>query len=308
MTTDSPPPPSDRGRARRVARWAPVVVWLTLPLTAGSTFADALADRSAPVALVAAIGLWAGWAGGLVAALVPSTASLTAVRILFPAALVAAVWAVILSDDPTGTAASMALALTSLAAVLSLWAMVGDVYVNGSSYGDERRFPLRPPGPVVLGPLEVLWAVMVTTTFAGPLLLAARQWVPGVAVTVIAVAIDMIGVRAMHQLSRRWLVFVPAGVVLVDRSVLLEAMLTLRPRIESMGLAAIDSGAADLSAGAIGLQVELRLDRPGDIVRTPARRDRHLLVEPVEVTTVRFAPSRPGQVLDAARARRITVG
>lgn len=283
-------------------------MWLSLPLTAGSTFGDALAERSTPVAIVAAVGLWAGWAGGLVAALVPSTASLTAVRILFPAALVAAVWAAILSDDPTGTATSVALALTSLAAVLSLWAMVGDVYVNGSSYGDERRFALRPPGPVVLGPLEVLWAVMVITTFAGPLLLAARQWVPGVALTVVAVAIDVIGVRALHQLSRRWLVFVPAGVVLVDRSVLLEAMLTLRPRIESMGLATEKSEAVDLSAGAIGLQVELRLDRPGDIVRTPARRDRHLLIEPEEVTAVRFAPSRPGQVLDAARARRITVG
>lgn len=285
-----------------------MLVWISLPLTAGSTFGDALAGRSTAVVLVAAIGLWAGWAGGLVAALVPSTASLTAVRILFPSALVAAVWAAIVSDDPTGTAASMALALTSSAAVLSLWAMVGDVYVNGSSYGDERRFPLRPPGPVVLGPLEVLWAVMVTTTFAGPMLLASRQWVPGVALTVIALAIDVIGVRALHQLSRRWLVFVPAGVVLVDRSVLLEAMLTLRPRIASMGLAAVDSDAVDLSAGAVGVQVELRLDRPGDIVLTPARRDRHLLVEPIEVTAVRFAPSRPGQVLDAARARRITVG
>lgn len=307
MTTD-PRPSSDGGRARRVARWAPVAVWLSLPLTAGSTFGDALADRSTPVVLVAAVGLWAGWAGGLVAALVPSTASLTTVRILFPASLVAAVWAAILSDDPTGPAVSLTLAATSLAAVLSLWATVGDVYVNGSSYGDERRFPLRPPGPVVLGPLEVLWAVMVTLTFAGPMLLAARQWVAGVGLTVLAAAIDVIGVRAMHQLSRRWLVFVPAGVVLVDRSVLLEAMLTLRPRIESMGLAAEDSEASDLSAGAIGLQVELRLDRPGDIVRTPARRDRHLLVEPEEVSAVRFAPSRPGQVLDAARARRINVG
>ncbi|MFM8861901.1 MAG: hypothetical protein ACKOIA_05530 [Acidimicrobiia bacterium] len=307
MTTATRPPSNDGRRARLLARWAPVAVWLSLPLTAGPTFGDALADRSAAVVLVAAVGLWAGWAGGLVAALVPSTASLTAVRILFPAALVAAVWAAILSDDPTGTAASFALAVTSLAAVLSRWAMVGDVYVTGSSYGDERRFPLRPPGPVVLGPLEVLWAVMVAATFAGPLLLAARQWVPGVVLTVIAVAVDIIGVRALHQLSRRWLVFVPAGVVLVDRSVLLEAMLTLRPRIESMGLAAEDSEAVDLSNGAIGLQVELRLDRTGDIVRTPARRDRHLLVEPVEVTAVRFSPSRPGQVLDAARARRITV-
>jgi len=307
MATDARPPSSDSDRARAVARWGTVVVWITLPLTAGPTFGDALAGRSTAVVLVAAIGLWAGWAGGLVAALVPSTASLTAIRILFPAALVAAVWAALVVDDPTGIASSAALALTSLAAVLSMWALVGDVYVNGSSYGDERRFPLRPPGPVVLGPLELLWASMVAATFSGPMLLAAHQWIAGAVLTLAAVAIDVIGVRAMHQLSRRWLVFVPAGVVLVDRSMLLEAMLTLRSGIASMGLAAEDSEAVDLSAGAIGLQVELRLDGPGDIVRTPARRDRHLMIEPLEVSAVRFAPSRPGRVLEAARARRITV-
>jgi len=296
-----------RSSAPILARWGPAALWLVMPLVAGPSLGDALMARSDAVALVAAIGLWAGWLGGLVAALVPSTTSLTAVRILFPASLVAAVWAAALAPDPTATTVSMALAGTSAAAVLSLWAMVGEVFVNGSSYGDERRFPLRPPAPVVLGPAEVLWAVMVLTSFGGPLLLACRQWVAGGLLTVLAVAIDALGVRALHQLSRRWLVFVPAGVVLVDRTVLLEAMLTLRPRIASFALAADDSAATDLGAGALGPQVELRLDRIGDIVRTPARRDRHLLVEPEEVASVRFSPSRPGRVLDEARRRRLTV-
>jgi hypothetical protein len=42
-----------------------------------------------------------------------------------------------------------------LAAVISLSAPVGDRMVNGSSYGDERRMPLRPPGVLLLGPFEL---------------------------------------------------------------------------------------------------------------------------------------------------------
>lgn len=299
--------PTTRTPALVLARWLPAALWVTLPLTTGPVFAEALDGRSAPVVLVAQIGLWAAWTGGLVASLAPSTVSLTAIRILFPASAVAALWAAATVADHAGTAASFALGTTSAAAVVSLWATVGYVFVNGSSYGDERRFPLRPPGPVVLGPLELVWAAMVATTFAGPMLLAARQWVPGAILTVVAVAVDIAGARALHQLSRRWLVFVPAGMVLVDRTVLLDAMLTLRQRIESVGVALVDTEAFDLGAGAIGIEIELRLTDPDSIIPTPARRDRRQMVTPLDVSAVRFTPSRPGWVLDAARERRLTV-
>lgn len=297
----------DRTRALLLARWAPAAVWLSLPLVAGPAFGDALAHRSTPVVTTASVGLWGLWLVGLIAALAPSTVALTAMRIVFPASLVAAVWAAAAVSEHAGTSASIAMGATSLAAVLSLWATVGHVFVNGSSYGDERRFPLRPPGAVVFGPLELVWALMVATTFAGPMLLATRHWIIGTIVSVLAVLVDLAGVRSLHQLSKRWLVFVPAGIVLVDRTVLLDAMLTLRQRIASLGVASEDSDAHDLGAGAIGIEVELRLTEPGDIIPTPARRDRHRTIDPVDVLAVRFCPTRPGWVLDAARERRITV-
>lgn len=293
--------------SRAVSRWAPALIWLSLPLTAGTSFAHALDQRSAPVTLTAAIGLWSMWVIGLIAALAPSSVSLTTIRIVMPASVVAAAWAAILAPNGADFAESFALGVTSMCAVLSLSAPVGYTFINGSSYGDERRFPLRPPGPVVLGPLELVWVAMVASVLAGPLLLAAKQWIPGAIISVLAVGLCVVGARALHQLSKRWLVFVPAGLVLVDRTTLLDALLVQRHVVSSIGVAEEDSAAADLSAGAIGLQVELRLSTTDSIIPTPARRDRHKIIEPLDVEAVRFTPSRPGWVLDAAKERRLTV-
>lgn len=291
-----------------VSRWGPLALWLSLPLTAAPSFADALDGRSHPVSLTATIGLWALWLVGLVATLVPSTVSLTTIRILMPAAVVAAGWAAVVVPDGADAAQSVALGVTSLGAVLSLSAGVGDVFINGSSYGDERRMPLRPPGPVVMGPIELVWALMVAGAFAGPLLLAARQWVAGSIVTVLAIIVCVAGARILHQLTKRWLVFVPAGIVLVDRTVLVDAMLTMRQRIASIGPSPVDSNAVDLTADALGLALELRLTEPDVIIPMPTRRDRSQVIDPVEVTAVRFTPTRPGRVLEIARERRLTVG
>ena len=290
-----------------VSRWAPALIWLSLPLTAGTSFAHALDQRSAPVTLTAAIGLWSIWVIGLIAALAPSSVSLTTMRIVMPASVVAAAWAALLAPNGADFAESFALGITSMCAVLSLSAPVGYTFINGSSYGDERRFPLRPPGPVVLGPLELVWVAMVASFLAGPLLLAAKQWISGAIISVLAVGLCVAGARALHQLSKRWLVFVPAGLVLVDRTTLLDALLVQRHVVSSIGIAEEDSAATDLSAGAIGLQVELRLSTTDSSIPTPARRHRHKMIEPIYVDAVRFTPSRPGWVLDAAEERRLTV-
>ncbi len=55
----------------------------------------------------------------------------------------------------------------------------------------------------------------------GPLALAARAWVPGVLLTAAAVALGWFLGRRFHRLARRWLVLVPAGVVVHDHLVLL---------------------------------------------------------------------------------------
>jgi hypothetical protein len=295
---------------RHFGRWATAVAWVVLPFLAGPSFGDALDPRSRAVQLVGTIGLWALWALGLVASLVPSTASLTVIRILAPGSVVAAAWAALVVPDGAGVPESLALGFTTLAAVISLSAPVGDRMVNGSSYGDERRMALRPPGVLLLGPIELTWLIVIAGVAAGPMLLAARQWVVGGIVLVVGWALVALGVRILHRLSQRWFVFVPAGVVVVDGMALTDAFLVQRQRVDSIGPAPADTRAVDLTVGAIGLALELRLTEPDLIIPAPQRRigGGQPTIDPVEVQSVLIAPTRPGWVLAEAERRRLLVG
>ena len=71
--------------------WLLRVTWLLLAVASLPAYAGALDGRSGAVQLVSSTGLWIGWAIVLVATLVPSPPSLTVVRLLTPAAPVAAV-------------------------------------------------------------------------------------------------------------------------------------------------------------------------------------------------------------------------
>jgi hypothetical protein len=294
---------------RHFGRWATALAWVVLPFVAGPSFGDALDTRSRAVQLVATVGLWGFWAVGLLAALVPTTVSLTTIRTLAPASVLAAVWAALVVRDGAGAPESVALGFTTLVTVIALSAPVGDRMVNGSSYGDERRLPLRPPGVLLLGPLELTWLVVVAGIVGGPLLLAARQWVVGVLALLVGWTLAGLGLRVLHGLSQRWFVFVPAGVVVVDRMSLTDAFLVQRQRVDSIGPAPADTRAVDLTAGALGLALELRLTAPDVIIPAPPRRlgAAQVTIDPVEVESVLIAPTRPGWVLAEATRRRLLV-
>ena len=89
--------------------WPLRATWLVLPFVIGPTLADALADRSRSVQVVASAMAWIGWGGALGALAVLRTATLTAIRFLVPAALPLAVWAASGSDGPGWAAAGVGL-------------------------------------------------------------------------------------------------------------------------------------------------------------------------------------------------------
>jgi hypothetical protein len=285
------------------ARWALPAVWASLPFTVGPALASALDPRSRPVQVVASVGAWLVWAAALGAALVPRTTSLTAVRIVAPAALVLAGWAA-LEVGEVGAEVVVALAASAVAAALALAPGTAERHVDGSSYGEERRFPLRPPGALLLGPLPLTWAVAVAGVVSGPLLLAARAWVAGAVALAVGLPAAAVAVRALHALSRRWLVLVPAGLVVHDRMAVQEPVLVLRRQVRSLGPAPADTTALDLTVGALGLALELDLHEPVSLV--PAGR-RGTPVELQEVTSLLVSPTRPGAVLAAASQRRLPV-
>jgi len=284
--------------------WPARATWALLPLLLGPALGGALDEHSAAVARTASVLAWGAWAGVLVAVLLPRTVSLTALRIAAPAALGAASWAAVAGDR--GVADVVAVAGAALTVVAAFSPLTGEVFVNGSSYGDETRMPLRVPGPLLLGPLLLAELGAVAGPVAGPLLLAAGQWVAGTVVLAAGIPLAVVAVRALHGLARRWVVLVPAGLVLHDQHALVEAVLFPRPTIARLGPAPLEAAgdALDLTQRAFGLALLLELDEPAAV--SPRRSDGTLAVE--SVARLLITPTRPGALLAAAARRRIPVG
>jgi hypothetical protein len=174
--------------------------------------------------------------------------------------------------------------------------------VNGPAYPNERRFPLRAPGPLLLGPIELAWAVAVTGLVTGPLLLADESWVLGGIATAIGLPVAWLLLRSLHQLSKRWAVFVPAGLVVVDPIGLMDSVLIRRQQLRALGPAPTDSQALDLTQRAPGLALEAVLSEEADVVLVwPGRRQG----EAVKAAALLFTPTLPGALLDEAKARRL---
>jgi hypothetical protein len=274
------------------------VVWLTLPLTAGPGLEDALAGPSESVRWTMTTGLWAGWAVGLLALLVPRIPSLTVLRLAAPAAVAAAAAAAVAGG--VQAADVFGLVATSLAVALTLWPEVVDALVDGSSYGPERRLAVRVPPVLAAGPIPLATAIALAGIATGPLLLAAEQWVAGAVATVVGLALAALAVRSLHTVSQRFLVLVPGGVVVHDPMALVEPVLLPKASLAAVGPAVAGTEATDLTLGALGLVLELRLRRRVELVRRRSR-------EVVTTDAVLVSPARPATFLAEAKDRHLPV-
>lgn len=289
--------------------WAFRVAWGLLAVAAGPALADALDGTSRPVQIVASVALWATWAGVLGASLVPRASTLTVIRIGAPAPLAVAVVAAAGGTGGAGLDDAIAIGLGIAVAACALLPATADAFVDGSSYGSERRFALRSPPWVLLGPAPIAWLLAVVAPVVAGLLLAARMWAAGAVLAVVGLVGVRLGVPALHRLARRWLVFVPAGIVVHDHLALADPVLLRRTTIGRVGPApadAVATGAHDLTLGAAGLALEIGLLAPAEVgvARGVGRRR-----EVVAVRSDRWVvtPLRPGAVLAEARQRRYAV-
>ena len=275
--------------------------WVLLPLALGPAVAKALHDLSPGPRSTASIALWLLWAVGLTVTLVPLPATLTALRLGVPALAAVALWSAPSGTDAFRTTAG--LAATTLVVAAAFSASTSDRFVDGASYGDERRFLLRTPGPVVLmlGPMATLAALAGLTI--GPVLLLDARWVAGGLAVALGVPTTALAVRALHRLSRRWIVLVPAGLVLHDHLALAEPTLLQRAGLARIGPAAVDTDATDFTQQARGLALEVRCREPHDVL--PAGRGRTTEVAAIEAFLC--SPNRPDVVLDEAGRRRLPV-
>lgn len=285
-------------RSRPLLPWLLRAVWAALPFAAGPALAAALEESSVPLRTTASALLWVAWAVVLSATLVLHPVALTVLRALAPAAAIAATWTLFGDTGPSGL---VAVAATSTACGIAFLPETGLLFVNGPAYPNERRYPLRIPGPLLLGPVQLSWAMAVGAPIAAALLLAARRWVAGGALAAAAVAGCWVLGRALHSLSRRWVVFVPAGLVLHDPMTLADPVLLPRKMVTSVELAAAGTTALDLTQRSPGLAIEVALAEDARLVLTKPGSG----VGPT-VTTRRllFTPTRPGRFLAEARSRR----
>ncbi len=277
-----------------VTLWAARAAWIVVALVGGRAVGDAVADRSAAVRWVATVGAWVGWGVGALALAVTGVATLTAVRAIVPGAIVVAIVA-----GMGGAPASSVLALlvpAIAASVLVAAADTGQVYVQASAYGDERRFGLRPPLGY-LAPTVVSWAVWIAAVIVAPLAWAERAWVVAPIATAVAIAGTLVLPRRWHQLSRRWFVTVPAGLVVHDPVVLADTLMVPRRQIADIGLLGRSrtGDAYDLTGPTPGVAVGVVLTELTTVVLAP--RPGSPRGTTIHLSAFVVAPSRPGAVL-----------
>ncbi|KAA0232837.1 MAG: hypothetical protein JJLCMIEE_02389 [Acidimicrobiales bacterium] len=274
--------------------------WLSLPFTAGAVVSDGLEGRSTAVAAVLASAVWIAWGVTLLATLVPHAMTLTVVRSFAPAAALATALAAV-AEGSIGLLGAVGLASVAAVNAIAFTPLVGEAFVDASSYGTERRMPLRAPLAVLLGPVELVWALGLAGLVAGPVLLAGRHWALGAVLTPVGLGIAFAAARSLHSLSRRWVVFVPAGLVLHDPLSLVDPVLFTRQHIAHLGPAAPGSRAVDLGLHTRGLSLEMRLVEKTKLPRRRPGRPEHTEL----ANAVLFAPSRPSALLAEARHRHI---
>jgi hypothetical protein len=284
-----------------VGSWCARLAWALLPLPLGAALSDALDSWSAAPARVATVLLWTAWALGLVALLAPRAWGLTCLRVLAPAAAVVAVLA---AFGTTGPLAVSAIASSLVAAACALSSAVASAAANADAYGDEVRFPLRIPPSLFLAPVPLAVALTAAGIAVPPLLLADGRLVAGIAAAVVGLPLAFLLARSLHALSRRWLVLVPAGVVVADSLTLADPVLMRRENIEMVGAPGTRSGEAlDLRLGSAAGTICIALAAAQSFARRRGRRA--LALQDADIVLV--STVQAGAFLRDAGARRITV-
>ncbi len=286
----------------RIVPWVARLAWVLVAVVGGGALESAVDGRSDSVRWVVGVGGWVLFAVVAVGLLIPSAISLTITRVGAPLALAAAVACAIAGSTGVDVALLAAPAIVAAAAIFA--AEFGRWMVQASAYGDEDRLPLRSPVPVGAAAI-VAWILWAPAVLGGPLALAAGNWLVGVPVTIVAVAGAVFVGPRWHAMSRRWLVLVPAGLVVHDPVVLADTLMVRTSQILRIGLARAETEAADLTGPASGYAVQVDTTEAVSTVFafTPEEPNGRA----IHMTGFLIAPSRPGEALRHAQARGLPV-
>jgi hypothetical protein len=272
--------------------------WLAVAIVGGTALGDASADATVATRWTLGILAWTWWGVAAVALMVLGTLALTVFRVVITASLAAAIVATIV--EPGAWTGSF-LGVSALGVLLVASPDIATRSVQASAYGAEYRFTLRPPVAFV-APMVLAWIIAVGSWMSGPVLLAERHWIAGILLCLLAaVATPILGL-SFHRFSRRWIVVVPAGLVVHDPVVMAETVLIRRHDIARVALAPATTTARDLTGVTWGHAIEITMSGVVPMVPRP-RSGQDPVMERPEAILV--APSRPGAFLHAARQGRL---
>lgn len=272
--------------------WLLRAAWVAIGIVA--PWSAAAGGRSTAVRAVTLGWGWSLWAAVLFSLLVPAAVSLTVVRAAMPLAFVAS-----LAD---GRAAVVALVM--VAWIVSSLPDTADSLVQGGAYGAETRFLLRTPLTYVL-PTLLAMALQCASLVGGSLLLAAGQWAAGGISTAVGIVLARSVPAQLHRLSRRWLVLVPAGMVVHDHMVLAETMMLRMANVDGMGMVTSNGEAADLTGGVLGPRIAVRARQADKVILSPITAKVMGTGEALHVQMFTVAPRRTAVALHMLGSTRV---
>jgi hypothetical protein len=292
----------DRSLVRpAILLWCARVAWGVLPATTGGAIADAIDGWPSGPVRAATVLLWAAWAAGLLALLAPRPWGLTVLRVIAPLAIVCTVASV---TSTSAISALIAIASSVIGAALALSEPVVAASGNALAYGDEVRFPMRIPTPLLLGPVPLAIALIGAGAVSGVLFLSDANIIAGVVLVVVGLPVASIIARSLDALSHRWVVLVPAGIAIVDPLTLTDPVLLRRDTVTRVVPVPGKSRPArvlDLRLGTLAGGIEIKLAAPATFGRRRGRAGAELL----ECDVVTVAVTRPDALLALAADRRM---
>jgi hypothetical protein len=282
---------------KHIDKMTPVVVWASRLSVIATGLAvpllnNALRQMSSLTGISSTVGIWLLWSIALLCTLVPSSSALTAIRLALPTIFVIVAAAAVAIGISSGVAAALAISL--LASLLIFSGDIGDSFVQLAAYGDERRYLLRCPPAMLL--VQVLsWLVWLTLTIVAINLLASDALILGAIIAIAALLLAIVLPRRFHRFSRRWLVSVPAGLVIHDHVVLAETAMFMNNAVIEVGIDLAPSEAADLSGKCSGVGLLIALKDFDTVVlaatpKTPGG-------SAIHVKSMRVCPTRPGRAI-----------
>jgi len=163
--------------------------------------------------------------------------------------------------------------------------------VQAGAYGDERRYLLKIPAPLVL-PTLLAWGLLALFVCSPPVLLAQSNFIVGIPGLILGLLLLWKLAPQLHRLSCRWLVRVPAGWVVHDSVVLAENLMVRKHDVVSMKLALSDSEAIDLTGMTRGVPIEVQLRDMTDVRLSTLTARQLKTLDVLHVKAFMVAPSR----------------